>query len=188
MAVTDVVPPGEETEVGITIQSPSYPGIYQAWWELADEEAVRFGDQLGLLFEAPAPVTDIPGYGVVEGEINYPANGNPAFEIYFQTTDGSERHVMQTEQGWTKYSKTVPVGSYHVFARVLGDTSDSGGGFTNAVICGLHADCSDHSLMEVIVEEGRAARDVNLFDWYAPAGSFPLPDPVVEPQQPSSDD
>ena len=187
LAIAEVVMPGEETEVGVTVQSPEYPGIYHAWWQMVDEQEQEFGDLLSLLFEAPQPATDISGYGVIEGKINYPATGNPAVEIYFQTTDGSERHVMQTEQGWTSYSKPVPVGSYFVFARVLGDKSDSGGGYTEAVVCGLQANCDDHSLIEIVVEEGRANRDVNLFDWYAPAGSFPLPDPVVVPPPEAAD-
>ncbi len=176
MAIAEIVPPGEETEVGVTVQSPAAPGFYQAWWQVGDDQGQPFGSELGILFEAPRAATDIPGYGVIEGEINYPANGNPAIDIYFQRIDGSERYVMTTERGWTRFSNAVPVGSYHVFARVSGDTSDSGGGYTEAVICGLHADCHDHSLVEVVVEEGRAARNANLFDWYAPAGSFPLPE------------
>ncbi|MFN2278528.1 MAG: NBR1-Ig-like domain-containing protein [Candidatus Promineifilaceae bacterium] len=181
LAITDIVPPGEETEVGITLQSPDYPGIYHAWWQVADENGQKFGDLLSLLFEAPKAATDIPGYGVIEGHINYPANGIPAMEIYFQPLDGSELQMMQTEYGWTKYSKAVPAGVYHVFARVQGDTSDSGGGYTQAVICGLQANCDDHSLLEVVVEEGRARREISISDWYAPAGSFPLPDPVATP-------
>lgn len=188
MAITAIVPPGEEAEVGITVQSPAIPGFYQAWWQLGDEQSQPFGDELGILFEAPKPATDIPGYGVIEGEINYPANGNPAVDIYFQKIDSSERYVMSTERGWTQYSNAIPVGSYHVFARVSGDTSDSGGGYTEAVICGLHTDCNDHSLVEVVVEEGRAARNANLFDWYAPAGSFPLPEPVAKPENAPSGD
>jgi hypothetical protein len=182
LPITDIVPPGEETEVGITVRSPDYPSIYQAWWQVADENDEKFGDMLALRFEAPEPATDIPGYGVIEGHINYPANGNPAIEIYFQPVDGGEQQMMQTEKGWTEYAKSVPAGTYHVFARVQGDTSASGGGYTQAVICGLQANCDDHALLEVVVEEGRAKRDVNLSDWYAPAGSFPLPDPVGVPE------
>ena len=180
MAITEIVPPGEDTEVSVTIQSPAIPGTYQAWWQLSDEQGRTFGEQLGLIFEAPKPATDIPGYGVITGEINYPANSNPAVDIYFLNVENGNRYAMRTEQGWTRYSNAVPVGTYHVFSRVAGDTSDSGGGFTEAVICGLHAACNDHSLMDVVVEEGRANRDVNLFDWYAPAGSFPLPPPVTD--------
>lgn len=182
MAIGSVVAPGEETEVSITANSPFNPGIYQAWWQIADEQEQPFGESLLLRFEAPRPATDIPGYGVIEGDIKYPANGNPAVDVYFLRTDGSERYVMQTEKGWTLYSNSVPVGDYFVFARVVGDSSDSGGGYTNAVICGLHADCQDHDLVEVAVREGRAARDVDIFDWYAPAGSFPLPDAEPQPQ------
>jgi len=181
LAITEIVPPGEETEVGITLLSPDYPGIYHAWWQVADENGEKFGDLLSLLFEAPQPATDIPGYGVIEGHINYPANGNPAMEIYFQPVDGGEFQMMQTEYGWTAYSKTVPAGTYYVFARVQGDTSNSGGGYTQAVVCGLQANCDDHTLLEVVVEEGRAKREVTISDWYAPAGSFPLPDPVPTP-------
>jgi hypothetical protein len=182
LPITDIVPPGEETEVSITVQSPDYPSIYQAWWQVADENDEKFGDMLALRFEAPEPATDIPGYGVIEGHINYPANGNPAVEIYFQPVDGGEQQMMQTEKGWTEYSKSVPAGTYYVFARVQGDTSESGGGYTQAVMCGLQANCDDHALLEVVVEEGRARRDVNLSDWYAPAGSFPLPDPIGLPE------
>jgi hypothetical protein len=175
MAIADIVAPGEETEVSVTIQSPAIPGIYQTWWQLSDEQGQNFGDRLGLTFEAPKAATDIPGYGVIEGEINYPAAGNPAIDIYFLNIENGERFSMRTEKGWTHYSNAVPIGTYHVFSRVVGDTSDSGGGFTEAVLCGLHAGCTDHNLVDVTVEEGRANRDTNLFDWYAPAGSFPLP-------------
>jgi hypothetical protein len=175
MPVADIVSPGEETEVSVTIQSPAVPGIYQTWWQLSDENGQNFGDLLGIRFEAPKPATDIPGYGVIEGSINYPAAGNPAVDIYFLNLDTGERYAMRTEKGWTRYSNAVPIGTYHVFSRVAGDTGNSGGGFTEAVLCGLHAACNDHSLVDITVEESRASRDINLFDWYAPAGSFPLP-------------
>ena len=174
--IAKIVAPGEEAEVAITVLSPGNAGFYQAWWQIADAAGEPFGDQLGMLFEAPEPATEIPGYGVIEGRINYPANGNPAVDIYFTAADSGERFTMRTEKGWTQYANSLPTGSYYVFARVVGDDSDSGGGYTEAVICGLHADCNDHSLIEVFVEEGRAAREINLFDWYAPAGSFPFPE------------
>jgi Ig-like domain from next to BRCA1 gene len=175
LAITDIVAPGETAEVGISAQSPANAGIYQAWWQMRNANGNRFGDQLGLRFEAPRPATEIPGYGVIEGEISYPASGNPAIDIYFVSVDGGERFSMQTEQGWTRYANALPVGSYYVFARVAGDSSESGGGYTKAVTCGLQANCKDHDLLEVVVEEGRASRDINIFDWYAPAGSFPFP-------------
>ena len=66
MAIAEVVAPGEETEVGITVQSPEYPGIYQAWWQLAEGEGQNFGDQLMLLFETPRPAITLVPSPVVE--------------------------------------------------------------------------------------------------------------------------
>ena len=56
----------------------------------------------------------------------------PAITIYFLSTDGRERYALETEAGWTRYVNSIPVGEYHVFARVTGDTSDFGGGYTHA--------------------------------------------------------
>ena len=94
--------------------------------------------------------------------------------IYFLRTDGSQRYALETEQGWTHYANEIPAGRYHVFARVTGDESDSGGGYTEAAVCKLM--CEDHTLVEVVIEEGKATREVNVLDWYAPAGTFPLLD------------
>ncbi len=168
-----VVIPGEETQISVTIHAPFTPGKYHAWWQLADTIGTPFGSFFSVLFEAPKPPTDIPGYGVVQGNITYPAGGTPALIIYFLRTDESERYALQTKEGWTHYANEIPVGEYYVFARVLGDGSDSGGGYTEAVECGFT--CEDHALRVVVVEEGKATADTNIQDWYAPAGTFPLP-------------
>jgi len=164
---------GDETEISVDIVSPEIAGIYQAWWQLTDEMGEPFGPVYNLLFEAPPPATDTPGYGVIEGELDYPASGMPALTIYFLSTDGSQRFALETEEGWTHYANELPAGDYYVFARVSGDRSDSGGGYTAAAICGLT--CEDHTLIEVVIEEGKSTRDINILDWYAPAGTFPLP-------------
>lgn len=177
LPLTTVVEPDAVIEVGISVLSPEVPGIYQTWFQLADTHGNPFDMQFLLLFEAPEPATDIPGYGVIEGAINYPASSNPPLDIYIQRTDGSERYAMRTEKGWTRFANAVPVGSYHVFARVAGDESGSGGGFTQAVVCGLHASCDDHTLVVVEVHEGKATKNADIFDWYAPAGSFPFASP-----------
>ena len=172
-SIVGIVPAGEEAEISIEILSPEIPGNYQSRWQLADEMGEPFGAFYYLLFETPRPATDIPGHGVIEGEISYPAGGMPAMTIYFLRTDGSQRFALETVEGWDHYANELPVGDYYVFARVTGDESDSGGGYTAAAICGLT--CEDHTLVQVNIEEGKALRDINILDWYAPAGSFPLP-------------
>ncbi len=172
-SVIGVVGPGEETEIGVEIISPEIPGNYHAWWQLADDMGNPFGTYYYALFESPEPATEIPGYGVVEGDIGYPAGGVPALTIYFMATDGSQRFALETEDGWTRYANELPVGEYLIFARVAGDESDSGGGYTESAKCDMI--CDDHSLIPVVIEEAKTTRDINILDWYAPSGSFPLP-------------
>ena len=172
-SLVGIVPAGEEADISVEIVSPEIAGNYQAWWQLADEMGIPFGADYYLHFEAPRPATDIPGHGIIEGEISYPAGGMPAMTIYFLRTDGSQRFALETEEGWNHYSNELPVGDYYVFARVTGDESESGGGYTEAAVCDLT--CEDHTLIQVNIEEGKALREINILDWYAPAGTFPLP-------------
>ena len=116
----------------------------------------------------------MPDFGVIEGSISFPAGTPPALTIYFLRTDGNERYALETESGWTRYVNSIPIGHYFVFARVTGDKSNFGGGFTRAVECGLTANCNDHDLIPVEIEDGKTARGIDITDWYAPAGTFPL--------------
>ena len=168
-----MVLPGEETEISIDIIAPQTTGKYHAWWQLTDNYGNPFGSFYSILFEVPKPATDIPGYGTIEGQIGYPAAGTPAVIIYFQRTDGSERYALETDKGWTRYVNHVPAGEYFVFAKVSGDEGNSGGGYTHAVTCNL--ECDDHSLQPVVVKEATATYGVDIIDWFAPAGTFPLP-------------
>lgn len=173
ISIPGIVAPGETATISVNLRSPQTSGKYHAWWQLADETSTPFGPFYSVLFEAPKPATDIPGHGTIEGHISYPAGATPALVIYFLRTDESERYALSTEAGWTRFVNQLPIGEYYVFARVLGDESDSGGGFTMAVTCGLK--CEDHTLQKVVVEEGKATIGIDILDWYAPAGSFPLP-------------
>ncbi len=168
-----IVLPGEEANISIMLHSPLTPAKYHAWWQLTDAAGNPFGSFYSVLFESPKPATEIPGYGIVEGDIDYPAGRTPALIIYFLRTDESERYALHTNEGWTHFVNELPIGEYYVFARVLGDESDSGGGYTQAVKCGFK--CEEHMLQKVVIEEGKATMDINIQDWYAPAGTFPLP-------------
>lgn len=170
-----IVEPGAEVEVSLTLTAPQAPGVYRTWWRLADQDRELFGESFYALFEVPELATDIPGHGVVQGAIRYPAAAVPAMTIYFLNVDGSQRFALETESGWSRYLNTLPVGDYYVFARVTGEEGAFGGGYTQAVLCGLQAHCTDHALVLVTVVEGRATRNVDVADWYAPEGAFPLP-------------
>ena len=67
----------------------------------------------------------------------------------------------------------VEPGAYVVIAYVDRPDSSSGG-FTAAVACGMTSNCTDHSLRRVTVAPGQTVTGVDLIDWYASPGTFPV--------------
>ena len=175
------VPPGGEAEISIEMTAPFAAGIHNAVWQMQSGNQLNFGDTFYLQIEVPQteankPVTDIPNFGVVEGAIAFPSEVVPAMTVYFvDVADEIIRYSLTTEDGWQAYSNELPVGSYYVFATLAGDSSGYAGGYTQAVPCGLTADCTDHSLLPVTLVEGEAITGIDVTDWYAPPGTFPLP-------------
>lgn len=176
---TEVLP-GAEADVSITMQAPFEPGTYYSRWQLQSPGLVTFGDSFYVQIEVPLteanePATTIPDYGVIEGGIGYPGD-IPAMTVYFyDIIDSDKRFVLQTEAGWDTYRNELPVGQYYVFARPTGESGQIGGGYTQAVLCGLGTNCTDHRLIIVTISEGKATTGIDILDWTAPAGSFPLP-------------
>jgi hypothetical protein len=118
--------------------------------------------------------------GTISGIFAYPAEGNPAVTIYaVSTTDRSVFFSVaiprSTPGSTTKppYSITgVRPGTYYLIAYTDGSDA-AGGAYTEFVKCGLNASCSDHTLIGVTVGAGQTVRDIDVSDWYAPAGTFP---------------
>src|SRR5687767_1585744 len=60
----------------------------------------------------PAPV----GNGTVSGALGYPSEGIPPLTLYFQNVDTSDVLTLSTDQDESSYTKTLPPGTYHVYA------------------------------------------------------------------------
>ena len=121
-----------------------------------------------------------PSMGTVTGNLSFPSSFIPAMRVvFFSLTDG---RVSYTDTGMNQgtYSIDLPSGSYHVIAYLYsggapaaGSPIEGGaGGYTQAVPCGLSADCTNHSLIPITVTVGQTIM-VNPGDWYAPEGTFP---------------
>jgi hypothetical protein len=116
--------------------------------------------------------------GAISGVLGYPAEGNPAVTIYaVSTTDRSVFFSVGVPRGTVPakppYTITgVRPGTYHLIAYTDGSDA-AGGAYTEYVRCGLKASCSDHALIGVTVGAGQTVRDIDVSDWYAPAGTFP---------------
>lgn len=124
--------------------------------------------------------------GSISGTLSYPSEFIPPLRVVaFRVENGT----------WTKqytYVNTnlnagdyqidgLEAGFYWITAYTIpngeGAPSDLAGGYSQAVLCGLSVDCTDHSLVAVEVKSGQVTSGVDPGDWYAAEGSF-LPNPV----------
>ena len=131
--------------------------------------------------QTDVPMSSFPDMGTISGTLNYPADTIPALRVAaFELTSGQAIYT-DTSQGQNTYTLDLPIGNYHVVAYSLGGTgfpTGLGGGYTQAVPCGLSASCNDHSLITVTVTTGNTTANVDPTDWYADAGTFPsMPTP-----------
>jgi hypothetical protein len=137
----------------------------------------------------PAPATSTPlppsnEAGSISGKLSYPSSAIPPLRVVaFNLFDHSYRYVdTQFGQGTYQISGLTP-GKYHVVSYVQG--GGLAGGYTKMVPCGLSAECTDHSLIDVIVLANSDTPNIDPGDWYAPADAFP-PMPIDAVALPSA--
>ncbi len=139
--------------------------------ELSNEDAINT-IVAATLQANDAESEDPAATGSISGALSYPSEGIPPLTVVaFQ--EGSEIwFAVDSEQNQTSYQiDDLPVGQYTVVAYV--SDANYGGGYTQAVPCGLSADCSDHSLIVVEVSAGQITDAVDAGDWYAGEDAFP---------------
>ncbi|MCJ7534693.1 MAG: LysM peptidoglycan-binding domain-containing protein [Anaerolineales bacterium] len=118
--------------------------------------------------------------GVITGKLSFPSERIPELTIFAIRIDNgfSTYYSIETPADQFSYAIEVDPGIYHVLAF----RDDFAAGYTKYVTCGLGASCSDHSLLPVVVTAGDTIQDIDLSDWYAPAGTFPArPDGLSQP-------
>ena len=124
---------------------------------------------------APAPSGGQPGS--ISGSLNYPSESLPAMYVTaFQVGSQNYRYVITNEGQQTYQIDGLTPGTYHVIAYTVGTGSfpaGLSGGYTQAVPCGLSAQCNDHTLTDVAVAAGQAVTAINPADWYLVDGAFP---------------
>lgn len=122
---------------------------------------------------SPTSSTQTAAKGEIAGTLGYPSEGIPPLTVYaFDTTNEKKYFKLNTKVNQTSFTiSDVDPGSYYVVAYTK--DSESSGGYTKAVSCGLSVDCTDHSLIAVSVKAGETTSGVDVKDWYAPEGTFP---------------
>ena len=116
--------------------------------------------------------------GTITGRTGYPAEGHPAMTVYaISTTDSRVWFSVDIPRGtdsFTPYTISgVRPGTYNLFAAADGNER-AGGAYSEFVKCGNRVGCSDHTPIVVTVRAGETVRDIEVSDWYAPPGTFPL--------------
>ncbi|NMB55648.1 MAG: hypothetical protein GYA15_13205 [Leptolinea sp.] len=130
--------------------------------------------------EIPFPTMEKPPFGSITGSLSYPSEKIPPQRIVAVNVETGEFFSTEVLDQDTYRLDEVPAGKYHIMAYLLEPASNGQNitaGYTQFVICGLKADCTDHRLVEVEVEANANTPDVDPADWYAPEGTFPV-DPL----------
>jgi hypothetical protein len=126
---------------------------------------------------ATAPASPGGQPGSISGSLNYPSESLPAMHVTaFQVGTQNYRYVTTNEGQQTYQIEGLAPGTYHVVAYTVGSGSfpaGLSGGYTQAVPCGLSAQCNDHTLIDVAVAAGQAVTGINPADWYLVEGAFP---------------
>jgi hypothetical protein len=92
---------------------------------------------------------------------------------YFQNINTSQVIEMAVGENQPSYGIDLPAGEY--IAYVWLPDFVLGGLYSEFVLCGLGADCTDHTPVPFQVEPGRATNGIDLCDWYGQPGDVPLP-------------
>jgi hypothetical protein len=141
------------------------PEISSTWDQAANHST---------LFDQSAKV------GTITGQLSFPSQYIPSLTIFAIRVDNglSTYYSIDTVANQFSYAIEVDPGIYNVYAF----RDDYAAGYTSYVTCGMGAYCSDHTPLQVVVKAGKVVKNINLSDWYAPAGTFPSrPDGQAQP-------
>jgi hypothetical protein len=125
----------------------------------------------------PSPTT-APLVGQVSGQLCYPSEPPlPPMTLYFEDTNSGVITTLEHTDGTDMYQVDLAPGSYVAYAWRT-DYS-IGGSYSQSVLCGLDVSCTDHSLVGFDVAAAGQTNDIDICDWYGPAGAVPTPPGAV---------
>jgi hypothetical protein len=108
--------------------------------------------------------------GTVVGRMYFPSQYIPAMNLFYQRIGTQEVVTVPIAAGQQFYTVTLPEGQYHAYAWLLDF------GFSGAhTACTATNACDDHTLRTVVVSARTIMTGVDIVDWYAPFGTFPMP-------------
>ena len=132
----------------------------------------------------PNPPTQTPGststQGVIMGRICYPSEAIPTMTAYFIEQDTNQVTQLSIAENQDSYSLELEPGDYVAFAYREGESITLGGMYSQAVACGLTAECSDHTPLPFTVLPGETTKGIDICDWFAQDQLPPLPGQILQ--------
>ncbi len=129
---------------------------------------------------AEVDVTPTSQMGEISGEVVFPAPQSeiPPFRVVAFDQDSDLYYYTVTRMAQPSFSLSgLPPGDYVMVAYIIpapGNVQpDWVGGYSEAVLCGLGDECTDHALVVITVQAGQVVEDIQVGDWYAEPGTYP---------------
>jgi hypothetical protein len=139
-------------------------------------------EDLMVELEPEVPQIDEVDDGTVTGSVCFPSESIPEMNIYFQELTRGDLAYQSQPKDQDSFSITLAPGAYIAFAYPI-DSPDLGGVYSQAVLCGLGAECNDHAPVIFEVKPGEETSGVEICDWYAQEDMPPNPQADLEPNQ-----
>lgn len=106
--------------------------------------------------------------GSISGTLGYLSEYIPAMRVVAFDIYSDAYYFVNTAVNQSEFQiEDVPAGTYNVVAYLREQEPHLGGGYTEFVTCGLSAECTDHSLIDVHVYPGMDTYNINPLDFYA---------------------
>lgn len=118
--------------------------------------------------------------GSVNGQICYPSEFIPEMTLFFEEVNSQDIIQFTTTENQDSYSYPLPAGQYIAFAY-LNSGAALGGSYSNAVLCGLGINCTDHSPVQITINPGETITGIDICDWYSPDTIPPDPRAALAP-------
>lgn len=116
----------------------------------------------------------------ITGKLSYPSEFMPAQRVCALNTKDDAEYCQETLPGTTAYVINVPPGDYWVYAaRAEGEPVRQRAYYSEYVVCGLSAECKDHTPITVAAAAGEVA-EADPQDWYSPGQIISL---VIAPSR-----
>jgi hypothetical protein len=124
--------------------------------------------------------------GAIHGEVLFPAPRSeaPPFRVVAFDQNSEAFYYTVTRKGGPEFElNNLPPGEYVMVAYIIPSPGnrqpDWKAGYSEAVLCGLGDDCTDHTLVVNTLAAGETVEGITPGDWYAEPGTYP-DDPTLK--------